>query len=86
MKKGVCIKIKQIRLEKNFSQDYMAIRLGLSQSQYAKVENGVQELTLIRLIQISEILDINPTQLFEELVYDYYIKGDLQLEIIDTKK
>ena len=71
MKKGVCSKIKQIRLEKNFSQDYMALRLGLSQSQYAKIENGLQDLTVIRLFQISKILDTNPIQLLEELLFDY---------------
>lgn len=39
MKKGGCSKIKQIRQEKKFSQDYMPLRPQLSQSQYVKIEN-----------------------------------------------
>lgn len=85
MKKGVCSKIKQIRLEKNFSRDYMAKRLGISTSQYANIENEQQELTLIRLVQLSEIFNINPTHFFEEIVYDNYIKDNLQLDVLNKK-
>ena len=80
MKKGVCSKIKQLRLEKGFSQDYMATRLGISRSQYANIENQQHELTISNLVQLSEIFNINPTHFFEEIVYDHYIKGGFQSE------
>ncbi|RZL30930.1 MAG: XRE family transcriptional regulator [Pedobacter sp.] len=79
MNRGVCSKIKQIRLEKSFSRDYMATKLGLTKSEYAKIEKQQEDLTLIRLIQISEILDTNPTHLFEEVVFEYYLNGSFQL-------
>ncbi|MFY0482105.1 helix-turn-helix domain-containing protein [Flavobacterium sp. PLA-1-15] len=80
MKNGVCSKIKQIRQEKKFSQDYMGLRLQLSQSQYAKIENVHNELSVVRLVQLSEIFNINPTQLFEEIVYELYLTGSFQSE------
>ncbi|MDR6966212.1 transcriptional regulator with XRE-family HTH domain [Flavobacterium arsenatis] len=85
MNKGVCSKIKQIRRDKNLSQDHMAKRLGITQSQFAKIENGHQAITLIRLVQISEIFDINPTLLFEEVVFEYYLNGSFQLEILNNR-
>ena len=78
MKKGVCSKIKQIRLEKNFSQHYMATRLGISRSQYANIENEQEPLLLSTLVQLSEIFNTNTTHLFEEIVYDLYLKGSFQ--------
>lgn len=70
MKKGIYPRITQIRKEKGFSQEYMALRLEISQSHYAKIEKGQKELTLSRLVQISEILNINLPQLFEGLVFE----------------
>lgn len=67
MQKGVYKKIKQIREEKHFSQEYMALSLDISQSYYAKIEKGQKELTLSRLFKISKLLDINLSLLFQEI-------------------
>jgi transcriptional regulator with XRE-family HTH domain len=42
----VCTKIKLLRLEKNFTQDYLAEQLNISQSYYAKIENGKKEISI----------------------------------------
>lgn len=53
-------KIRSIRLLKGYSQEYMALKLNLSQSAYGKIERGESDITLSRLEQISFVLDMTP--------------------------
>jgi|SRR5690554_29078 len=56
-------RIKILREVKNFSQNYMASELGISQPAYAKIENGTTGISLRRLMRISQILQIDPIEL-----------------------
>ncbi len=58
-------KIRKIRREKDFSQEYMAESLGLSQSQYFRIENGECSIDLEKINSISEVLGINPLDIIE---------------------
>ena len=51
-------KIKKIREFKNYTQDYMSDKLGISQNTYSKIESGQSKLDTDRLKQISEILQV----------------------------
>lgn len=51
-------KIRRLRTEKSFSQDYMAEKLGITQQAYSKIENHLSDASITRLIQISEILEV----------------------------
>lgn len=51
-------KIKELRKAKGFSQKYMADRLELSNSGYAKIESGDNVLSVERLLDILKILDV----------------------------
>lgn len=53
-------KIRKVRELRNFSQEYMAIQLGISQVAYSKIETGLTRLDLKRLKKIAETLDIDP--------------------------
>ena len=55
-------KIKQIRELKNFTQEYVAIQLGLSTRAYSKIETGETQLTINRLNEISGILGVPPME------------------------
>lgn len=55
--------IRRFRELKGYSQEYMAQELGISQSSYAKIENGSTKITIDRLQQIAEILDIEVSSL-----------------------
>lgn len=57
-------RLKKIRLEKNFSQDYLAKKLGLSQKAYSKIENNESKLSVENLQRISEILNVPVEQFF----------------------
>jgi transcriptional regulator with XRE-family HTH domain len=56
-------KIKQIRELKNFTQEYVAQKLGLSTRAYSKIESGETQLTINRLNEISEVLEIQPLEI-----------------------
>ena len=51
-------KIKKIREFKNLTQEHVANKLGVSQSNYARMEKDEIKVTDIRLKQIAEILQV----------------------------
>ena len=51
-------KIEQIRKEKEYSHDYMAHMLNISQAAYSKMINNNTKLSVERLYKIAEILEI----------------------------
>lgn len=63
----VCAKIKLLRLEKNFTQDYLADQLNISQSYYARFENGKKEMSIKMLFEILEILEVDIVSFVSEL-------------------
>ena len=52
-------KIKNIRELKNFTQEYMADKLVISQAAYSKLEKGDLKISQDKLNKIAEILDVN---------------------------
>ncbi len=48
--------IRKLRIEKDFTQDYMAIKLDMSISAYSKLERGQTDPTLSRIEKIAEVL------------------------------
>jgi transcriptional regulator with XRE-family HTH domain len=55
--------IRKIREFRNYTQDYLAAKLNISQNAYSKIELGYSSITLHRLIEISEILEISLVEL-----------------------
>lgn len=77
--KAVIANIRKIRESKNYTQDYLAAKLGISQNAYSKIELGYSSITLSRLIRISEVLEIELTELFTP-----YNDGTSPLKIVDN--
>ena len=50
--------IRTYRLKKGYSQENMAELLGISQSSYANIESGKNKLTIDKLLEIIQLLDI----------------------------
>jgi transcriptional regulator with XRE-family HTH domain len=61
--KTVASNIRKIREFRNYTQDYLAAKIGISQNAYSKIELGYSKITLDRLFHIAIILDIESTQL-----------------------
>jgi transcriptional regulator with XRE-family HTH domain len=55
--------IKAIRELKNFTQDYVASQLNMSVPNYSNIETGKTDVTLTRLQQIAQVLQIDYLQI-----------------------
>lgn len=66
MKASVAEKIRLQRLQRGFSQENMADLLGLSTTAYGDIERGKTDLTLARLNQIADALNVSPLALLTE--------------------
>lgn len=54
--------IRQIRRSKNLSQEYMALKLNISQNVYSKIESGKCKCTVYRFMVIMNLLNVNPIE------------------------
>lgn len=59
----VAARIRNIRLEKDYSQFYIAYKLNISQNTFSKIELGNVKLTLKRLIEIAKVLEVPASDL-----------------------
>jgi len=64
-------KIKRIRELKNYTQEYLAEQLGISQAAYSKIEKTKVNLAIGRLEQIAIVLEVGIEDIinFEEIKY-----------------
>jgi len=53
-------KLRKIREAKDYSQEYLATKLKITQPSYARIENGCTRLSTDRLEKIAEVLGISP--------------------------
>lgn len=56
--KNVAGNIRKIREYRDYTQDYLAAKLKISQNAYSKIELGYSKLTIDRLFQIAAILEV----------------------------
>jgi len=79
--KNIGDRIREQRLAKNYSQFYMAFLLGISQAAYSKIERNETKLSLLRIYEIAEALEISPFILMPKPKYG---TGINYLSILDT--
>ena len=66
-------KIKKIRELKNYTQEYVANSLGMTQSAYSKIEKGDSDISYSKLEKVAEILQLRPEDIIsfnEHLVFN----------------
>ena len=68
--KQIVSNIRKIREFRNYTQDYLAAKLQISQNAYSKIELGYSSITLNRLIDIAEILEVELVDLISLDVED----------------
>ena len=64
--KSVAHNIRKIREYRDYTQEYLAMKLGISQNAYSKIELAYTRITLERLIQIAHILEVDSVDLIRE--------------------
>ena len=80
---GIRERIKIIRIEKGYSQDYMADMLNISQNAYHKLEKGHTRIHLEKFIDIAEILEVNFSELLKGSYYVYVFSGQYKKKHIN---
>ena len=58
--------IRKYRETKNYSQKYVAAKLGVSQNAYSKIENNITQLTVHHVKELSRILEIPVSDLLND--------------------
>lgn len=52
-------KIRALRSSKNFTQEQIADKIGISRQKYARIEKGINNVTLDILTKIAQILEVS---------------------------
>lgn len=61
--KAIVTRIRTVRRSKNYSQDYMAAKLNMSQNAYSKIELGYTNISLEDFINIAGLLEASEHEL-----------------------
>src|SRR5688572_722821 len=82
--------IKRYREIKNYSQKYVAAKMGISQNAYSKIENNITQLTVHHVKELSKILEVSVTDLLKddfEIHKPFYVTGQVtKTETIEMLK
>ena len=62
--KAIVTNIRKIREYRNYTQDYLAAKLHISQNAYSKIELGYTRLTVERAFDIADVLEIDALLIF----------------------
>lgn len=63
--KEIGTRIKNIREERNYSQDYLAQKLGITQKAYSKIETNQTRLSVEHLLKIAEVLETSINKILD---------------------
>jgi len=55
--------LRLLRRQREYSQEYMAFMLNISQNAYSRLESGKTPMTINRLFQICDLLQVHPVEL-----------------------
>src|SRR5205814_8425863 len=62
---NACRVLKELRIEHRKTQDYMAQKLNISQSQYNKIERGEKSMEINTVIITASVFNMQPIDLFK---------------------
>jgi transcriptional regulator with XRE-family HTH domain len=81
--KIVACNIRNARLYRNYSQDYLASKLKISQNAFSKIELGRTKISIDRLFIIAEVLQVPLLQLIEPGNKLYYADEISRVPLVD---
>lgn len=61
--KSIAANIRHKREYRNYTQEYLAAKLDISQNAYSKIELGYTKITVERLFQIADVLEYDVADL-----------------------
>jgi transcriptional regulator with XRE-family HTH domain len=63
--KAIAANIRHKREQRNYTQEYLAYKLNISQNAYSKIELGYTKITVERLFQIADVLEFDVVDLIK---------------------
>lgn len=85
-------KLRQLRKSKGYSQEELAALLCISQSTYARIENGKSKSVFNYIEKISAILNIHPTELSgntelneNRILFDQLIEKNVLIDLLQNR-
>lgn len=66
---------------RNYSQEYVAGKMGISQNAYSKIENNITQLTVSHVRQISAILEVPIMDLLRD-DFEIHKSTDMQVQSV----
>ena len=66
--KSLATAIRQKRTQLKYSQEYMAFKLNQTQNAYCKVELGHTKVTLMKLIEICQIFEVDVHEFLKPII------------------
>ncbi|MDN3551299.1 helix-turn-helix domain-containing protein [Mucilaginibacter aquaedulcis] len=63
--RAIAANIRNTRESLNYTQEYLAAKLSISQNAYSKIELGYTKITVERLFQIAAILETDVHELID---------------------
>lgn len=86
MEKSINTKLKEARISKNISAQEVADYLGMSLSNYCRLEKNKIKLNVDTLIKFCDFLKIDPKLFFEDKSFNSEAKNNFVQVPIDTYK
>lgn len=71
------LKLQQLRLEREITQEVMASRLAMTQATYSRKERGIIDILEGEWTKITEILGVNKEDIFEDNIKKNIISYNL---------
>jgi transcriptional regulator with XRE-family HTH domain len=75
--------IRKFREMRNYSQEYVSGKMGISQNAYSKIENNITQLTVSHVRQISAILEVSVMDLLKD---DFEIRHGSAMQMESVTK
>lgn len=74
--------IRKYRELRNYTQEYVASQMGISQNAYSKIENNYTQLTVAHIKQLSKILEVGLLDLLKD-DFEIHKPSHLQMESVE---
>jgi transcriptional regulator with XRE-family HTH domain len=79
-------KLRLLREFRNYSQEYIAEKLGITQNAYSRIENNQTRLTTERLERLAVILNVPPLELLSDKEPVIHFSGSFAQDIAPVKE
>lgn len=76
--------IRKVREQRNYTQEFVAKQMGISQNAYSKIENGYTQLTVRHIKDLSKILEVSIMELLRD-DFEIHRPNNIQKESVNKE-